>query len=220
MGNNLGKDAYEIIKEMIIKGDLKPGESLEEKKLMSYTNASRTPIREALIKLSLEKFVMKKGRKGYIVASMDLSTINSIFQTRIYFEPETLEMFRGMEFDEELLNFLKKFQCYLKLYEEEKLNPKKKDEMNELDSEFHDFLISQSKNVFTIDTIKLVKEHHRRFRLHIRRQDTCTRIEDAIKEHIEIAKLLLDKNINEAKKVLSKHLANSKLDYLISIGSF
>ena len=220
MINTLGKDAYDIIKEMIINGELKPGEGLEEKKLMTFTKASRTPIREALIRLNIEKFVTRKERKGYIVASIDLDTINSIFQTRIYFEPETLEVFREAEFDEKLSDFLKKFQNYLKLQEAGKLDPKKKEEMNNLDGEFHHFLIAASKNIFIIDTITLVKEHYHRLRLHIRRRRTCARIEDAIKEHIKIAELLLNKDIDEAKKVLRQHLTNSKLDFLNCIGGF
>ncbi len=51
---SLGAIAYEKIYKKIISLEYKPGENLEEKELMKHLGLGRTPVREALLRLSAE----------------------------------------------------------------------------------------------------------------------------------------------------------------------
>lgn len=63
--------AYEIIKEKIIKGELQPLSDISEEALQQELNISRTPIREAIQKLSKEGFVYIYARKGTLVSPVN-----------------------------------------------------------------------------------------------------------------------------------------------------
>lgn len=218
--NNLGNDAYNIIKEMIITGELKPDESLEERKLIAFTNSSRTPIREALSRLNFEKFVIRKERKGYIVSPINLDMINSIFQTRLYFEPQVLETFRNNPGEEEQLTVFKEnFEYYMGEYRTGSLTAEKRSNMNKIDANFHDCLLMRTNNVFIIDTLQLVAEHYRRLRRCIKKRKSCIRVDESIQEHIDIIDAILDRDVDLAKERLTKHLSNSKQDFINSVGN-
>ena len=53
---NLSAEAYEHIKQMILHLEIKPGEKIPEEKIAGQLGSSRTPIREALRKLSAEGY--------------------------------------------------------------------------------------------------------------------------------------------------------------------
>jgi len=61
---------FEKLRDMIVSGDLKPGERLMEIKLADMLGVSRTPIREAIRKLELEGLVIMLPRKGAYVAGI------------------------------------------------------------------------------------------------------------------------------------------------------
>ncbi|MEM7243564.1 MAG: GntR family transcriptional regulator [Pseudomonadota bacterium] len=65
----------------ILSTDIAPGADLDEARLSDTYGISRTPLREVLQKLAGEGFVMLAPNRGAKVASMDLSTMRSFFQT-------------------------------------------------------------------------------------------------------------------------------------------
>lgn len=57
------------IREMILRGELEPGERLREVELAERLGVSRTPIRQALPTLSQEGLLVPNGARGYAVRS-------------------------------------------------------------------------------------------------------------------------------------------------------
>lgn len=60
--------AYECILDRILSGDLKPGDKLLQENLSKNLDMSRTPIRDALIRLERENYLEKNGT-GFQVCS-------------------------------------------------------------------------------------------------------------------------------------------------------
>jgi DNA-binding GntR family transcriptional regulator len=63
---------YETLRERILSLDLEPGEPLEEAALGKVLNVSRTPLREALVRLAAEGLVEVLPNKGARVAPIEL----------------------------------------------------------------------------------------------------------------------------------------------------
>ena len=83
----LPKEIYECLLREIITGVMAPGQYLSEVNLTQRFQASRTPVREALIHLHKEALLQKGPFKGYVVAEMSLGSIREIFQLRLLLEP-------------------------------------------------------------------------------------------------------------------------------------
>lgn len=63
---------YEQLREQILSLELKPGAALEESRLAQALGGSRTPLREALIRLAAEGLVELLPNRGARVSSMEL----------------------------------------------------------------------------------------------------------------------------------------------------
>ncbi len=83
--------AYDEIKEKIISGEYEPGKSLNERLLSEEFGISRTPIREALMKLSYEGWIINEPYKPNVVRNFDLKTILEAQKVRASLELLALE---------------------------------------------------------------------------------------------------------------------------------
>lgn len=76
------EQAYQQIKEMIITLKLPPASIINEGALMAELGLGRTPIREALQRLSWEDLVVILPRRGIYVAEINLNDLKHIFEVR------------------------------------------------------------------------------------------------------------------------------------------
>lgn len=70
----------------IVRGDLKPGERLNEAQLAARLGISRSPMREALRQLENDGLVVSENRRGTWVATMDERMAADIYDCRILIE--------------------------------------------------------------------------------------------------------------------------------------
>ena len=70
MGKTSFSFAYRILKENILRLDMKPGEEIKELELLATLGMSRTPVREALILLKHEGLV-ENIQNGTYVSKID-----------------------------------------------------------------------------------------------------------------------------------------------------
>lgn len=80
------EQAYLRIKEMILLGEIAPLAMIEEKTLMAELGLGRTPIREALLRLSYEDLVAIIPFRGMFAAGIDMSDLDEIMEMRIPLE--------------------------------------------------------------------------------------------------------------------------------------
>jgi len=74
--------AYQEIKWKIVYGTYRPGAHLSESTLARVHGTSRTPIREALSRLSEERYVVSDPGRGFVIAPVTVNTIRGTFQVR------------------------------------------------------------------------------------------------------------------------------------------
>lgn len=72
---------------MIVRVELAPADVVREDQLQQRLGIGRTPIREALQRLAREQFVTVLPRRGMFVASLDVSDLALLYETRAILEP-------------------------------------------------------------------------------------------------------------------------------------
>lgn len=82
----LSEQAYQQIKRMIITLELPPGSFINEKELRRRIDFGRTPIREALLRLSLEQLVSIIPRRGIAVSDIALNDLQHLYEIRLSLE--------------------------------------------------------------------------------------------------------------------------------------
>jgi DNA-binding GntR family transcriptional regulator len=76
----LREQVYSYLKRLLNEGALKPGSFLDLNALGTDLGLSRTPLRDALLRLEAEGFVTIHPRRGVVINPLDLQTIRNAYQ--------------------------------------------------------------------------------------------------------------------------------------------
>lgn len=82
----LADAAYVKISEALVAGELAPGTRLVMDTLAAQLGISRTPVRDALLRLEREGSIVSADRQGYVVHEMTLSEIETVYEARVAIE--------------------------------------------------------------------------------------------------------------------------------------
>jgi len=88
---DLTGEASRRIKRMVLNYELRPGQKLEHQALSDQLGMSRTPVREALGRLTEEGFVLRVPHKGYFVAEITEAEARELFDLREVLEVYSVE---------------------------------------------------------------------------------------------------------------------------------
>ena len=200
--------AYEIIKEKIIKGELAPLSDISEEELQQELNISRTPIREAIQKLSKEGFVIIYARKGTLVSPVNEEIIHAVYEVRLLNEPYISKSVCNIIDQKWLCDMKNKFlHCPKELSGNEK-----KDYFISLDTELHGGIIKYCNNIFLKDALRIVSDHSQRIRY--RTSHVNTDYERSVKEHIEIIDSFLERHPDKIEEKTRTHIIMCQQDSL------
>jgi DNA-binding GntR family transcriptional regulator len=81
-GESLAEQAYRLLEEQLVTLKLAPGELIAEKDLMDKAGIGRTPVREAIQRLSSEGLLQVLPRKGLMVTPLRRSDLSQIIEAR------------------------------------------------------------------------------------------------------------------------------------------
>lgn len=203
VNKSLKENIYDILKNEIILGDLKPGYHLLENQLAKKFNVSKIPVREVLIRLEKEKFIKITPYKGAIVRDVTIEEIENICEMRKILEPIALEE----SFEAISESKLIKLKEELLKFEDRKVNKKNKLDFLNLDITFHSLLRQNSKNKLLV---KLLYDFQLNSARWIKYSLPISSFKNNIEEHRKIIDCILDKNLELARQELVNHLNKAK----------
>ncbi len=85
-------DVFIYLKDQILKNNLLPGDKIIETDISNRLGVSRTPVREALVKLNEEGLVDSYPRRSYIVSKISIKEARDLYFIRETLEPRAVEI--------------------------------------------------------------------------------------------------------------------------------
>lgn len=79
--DSIADKVYALLRQEIGSGRFRPGERIHEKLLADRLAVSRTPIREALLRLEIERVVVCNSRRSYNVRTLTVDDVREIYDT-------------------------------------------------------------------------------------------------------------------------------------------
>lgn len=206
--NSIEEIVYNKLKSAILNRVLAPGTQLVENTISKKLNTSRTPIRNAIRKLSSEGLINTIPNKGAFVISPSLEDIVEAYQLRAELECIAIRFCVDKITDkdiEELKKIVKEeYSSILKGNVELYLSKNK---------DFHAYLSRKSNNKFLI---KYINEIIDKIDIYLKLQDKIFNVDlnqvSGNKDHSEIIKLLQKKDIASLELVLRNHINSSLKD--------
>tara|TARA_A100001391_G_scaffold205405_2_gene205833 strand:+ start:25065 stop:25751 length:687 start_codon:yes stop_codon:yes gene_type:complete len=99
---NLTEQVYEQLIDILIRGELQPGDVIVERRMAERLNASRTPVREALGRLEAEGLVYKQPGRGVTVSPFSTEAFVELLNVRQLLEAEAARLAAGRIPEEKL----------------------------------------------------------------------------------------------------------------------
>ncbi|AKG73583.1 GntR family transcriptional regulator [Salinicoccus halodurans] len=133
--------AYAIIRQAIRNLVLPPGKTILEREVAETLEMSRTPVREALVRLENEGALQLIPRKGFYVEPIEKNDLSDIYQMNAALDGLAVEL-AAKHIDDEEIDKLEA----LVVRQEEVLADREFREWAKLDDEFHNKIIEFSTN--------------------------------------------------------------------------
>ncbi|GIO34550.1 MULTISPECIES: GntR family transcriptional regulator [Paenibacillus] len=191
--------SYNLLKEKILHLELEPGTKISEKEIADELNVSRTPVREAFMKLAEEELLDIIPQSGTVVSRINLKHVEEGRFIREKIEKEIVALaceqfgepyrFR-MEANIVMQDVCATQNNYYKLFE--------------LDEEFHQILFEATRKERTWKMIQQLNIHFNRLRLLRLSKDSNWR--NIIEQHKEIYRLIEGQEKEQAMQMMENHL--------------
>lgn len=199
------EEAYRRLKQAIVDGDLAPGERLVERVLAQNMKVSRTPVREALQRLTSEELVMADGSRGLIVARLSADSVEHAYVLREVVEGLAARLACAQPHPE----LLKQLARSLAVMEDERRDP---DVLDAAHSQFHDTIADMSGNPYLILTLRNLQQ----FRTRMVSLDwiTAQRVNASVPEHRLIYEAIESRNPSLAEERARAHVVATRVGLL------
>lgn len=197
--NSTSKVIYHNLREEIINLYLEPGTSISEKELSEKYNVSRTPVREAFVRLAQEGLVQIYPQKGTVVSLIDLSAVEEERFLREHLERAVVKE-ACMEFPKENILALEMNLKFQKMYIENKDYKK----LFNTDEEFHKIIFEGCSKKRIWNSINDGSTEFQRIR--VLRLTVNSSWDNIYLQHKEIFNAIKNKNPDMAEELMKKHL--------------
>ncbi len=205
----LGDEIYKRLLNGVMSGRFPAGSRMGEERLCRMLGVSRTPLREAMIRLTREGVLEKRPNCGCVVRGQRADELRELLEGRRLLECLALrEWFSKLD----LAAFKDMAE---RLRKAEKSSPAAlRDEILRTDEELHELIVSVCANRFVADHIRHLQLLCRPYRVH-----RCSVSEDVkaiLLERRRIIQAILAGDVEGAAAGLSEHFACSIRHYMRS----
>ena len=192
---------YNSLKETIMNNELKANQRINEKEIAEAFHVSRTPVREAVLRLAAEGFVQIDSYRRAIVKEVTFEELSEIIQ--VIGALDRLAM--GLIIDNLTPKDIKKLEEITKRMERYcKSNSVEK--FMQLNVSFHNELWKSVPNKFLREMLYLARDHKERYtyaRLYAYKK--LGTLEKSMKQHKELIRAIKAKDKEKLKNLISKH---------------
>ncbi|MCU1345298.1 MAG: transcriptional regulator, GntR family [Acidimicrobiia bacterium] len=190
------------MKRRLLIGDLPLNVRLGEERLAALIGVSRTPIREALLRLHAEGLVQRAPDGGFEPMVPDVTVMRQLYEVRAGLELQALQRpsRHGVSHDRSMLQRIKDEWTFLAEDGELEAGP----DVVLLDEGFHESLAGAAGNIALVEMLHQINERIRIVRMHDFLSDE--RVAATIEEHLALVDALLDGDVAEAELRFVAHL--------------
>lgn len=198
---------YERLKALILTGQLRPTERLSETRLADRLGVSRTPLREALVKLEEEGLVIGQRNVGYTVTDLNVEAVRDLLIVREVLDVCAAELACKTATEEDFARIRKVIAQMREIRRSKR--PKPADIARELDLgiKIHVVIAEATRNQALI---KMSEQIYQQLQLALWLEVLWVeRPDDGLAEHKAIARAILARDSAAAARAARNHVRSS-----------
>ncbi|GBQ69322.1 GntR family transcriptional regulator [Ameyamaea chiangmaiensis NBRC 103196] len=195
---------YDAVRRAILVGEYPPGSFIEEERISTAHDVSRTPVREAFHRLHAEHYIALVPRRGAMVTPIGLAEFSGLFQARLMVEGAVIELAcaRQIRPSAAMRDALRRLQSFSSLR-----SPDEQVDYLAADWDFHAALVELSGNPVLQGMYSALRPHQERVGMTARPTVEDLHILD--REHTALYDTLMKHDVESCKAWLARHLDTS-----------
>jgi len=203
-GDSLSERVYQSFKRDIITGIYPPGEALSEKDLAERYNSSRTPVREAALRLQQDNLLQVVPNRGYFITKISVQDLIQLYEYRTAVECACAELAATKGMNPELMDRLEKLaRTEYKIDDRNSYN-----NFITADTAFHIGIAQSVRNQFLLQATETVRCQMER--IMYAAIDIGYYGELPVREHCEILAAINDRDPQRARQLMYAHIFGSR----------
>ena len=195
----LSEQAYIKLKGMILNNTFRINQQLLIDEAVEICGFSRTPVRDALLKLQEDGLIKLHPRHGFKVCALSKKDVRELYQLIAHLEVMAIDICIEKGLSDSQISALRQLIKQM----EEALNHDDINTWASVDAHFHETIFEYTENSRLIETAKKYSEQNKRC------TDIVIRIRplpwDSIAEHSKLIDMLEKRNCNEARTMHLEH---------------
>jgi DNA-binding GntR family transcriptional regulator len=195
---SLADRAYVAVRQLIVSLELAPGSAIKEPELTARLGIGRTPVREALRRLALERLVEVFPRRGMVVTTVDVRDLARLCEVRTVLEPAAARLAaeRATRADLDEIAALMA----------ELVDPRRRDERTliDLDERIHRTIYRTSHNQLLSETLEWYYTHA--LRIWMLALDRARDLHGAVLEHHGLLEAIAQGKGERAAELMREHV--------------
>ncbi|MFC0450121.1 GntR family transcriptional regulator [Rhodococcus jostii] len=211
-----GEQVYEQLRQDILNGILSPGQSLSAIDVGARFSASRTPVRQAFLRLEGEGLVSLIDRQGARVSPISIKSVRDLFELRILLESAATRMVaEAVVQDAAARQQFDDVAAELEKIAEEPPSDARRDRFYELAERYDQAVIAHTRNAQLARSIADLRPHTERLRNIAHSQPD--RMDVSLSEHLSVCRAILAGDGAAAAAACTRHLSQTQKTILDAV---
>lgn len=211
--DNKAAQVYGSLRDEILDGTLRPGESLSVLKIAERFGASRTPVRDAFVRLESEGLISLVDRQGARVSSFSVRSVRDLFEMRTLLEAKATRQVAAIARDDDRVRraFDELYDQFSAVMRDGSAN---RDRFYELTEAYDQAVITYAANEYLSRTIAELRPHSARLRIIAHSPE---RLAESLDEHLALCRAIVDADPDTAAAACTEHLLNTERTILDAV---
>ena len=195
--------AYNYIKDRIISQEFPPASPVDTKQLMERLEVGKTPLREALQRLSFERLIVISPRRGTFVSDISIIQLQQAFDARLLIERRTARIATTAMTEEQIAALRDLFKNT-----DEIVSRGDYMESISVDQRFHYLIAEATHNEYLRDFLSMLLPVTMRFwhYVHGLAKDSSGKIREAHQRHFPVIDALASGDPDVAERAMANHI--------------
>ena len=196
---------YHELRRAIMTLRYPPGMAMSTQEIATKLNVSRTPVREAFLRLQREGLVEMIPQRETMVSLIDLKRVEEERFIRESLEVAVVEPFLEKRSSADFQKLRNMVEEQRKCWEEERFS-----DFIDCDNEWHEYMFAVAERSLAWETMMMVNGHYNRIRvLSVQVEETSVGV---LQQHLKILDWLENGRTNEACQEIRNHVGKLKLE--------
>ena len=204
----LRDDVFRRLRDAIVDCTFLPGEQLKDADLAEWLGVSRTPVREALVRLQNERFVQLIPRHGMRVVPLSIQELREVYEVLTSLELTAIDRLARLDLEEAALATIEKTVDEMDLA----VRKKDVDAWAKADERFHRILVTLCGNQRLVTMVEMLWEQGHRARMTTVRLRAS--LEQSNREHRALLDAIRQRDWRQARTRHAKHRERAMTEIL------